>query len=463
MNVNKKPKILSVFTLVMINVIAVDSLRTVPITAKLGLPLISYYALAAIAFFIPVALVAAELATTYPRNGGLYIWIKEAFGQRTGFASIWLQCIYNLIWFPTILLFIASTCAYLIDPHLAHNKTFLTTTIISLFWLFTGLNCLGLRVASIISTIGAILGTLIPMIGIIIMAAIWLIQGHSPVNEFHTSLLPEFSSFHPFSMFVVVLFGLIGIEMSAVHAGDVKNPQKDYPKAITYSAIMIMATLVLSALSILVVVPLSKLNLVTGLVHAYDLFFKAYHLEWMTSIIACLIIIGGLSSVSTWMIGPLKGLMIAAHQSEMPHAIYQMNRFQAPYRMLIIQAIIFSAISYAFIYFPSMNVAYWWLSDISAQLALVIYMIMFAAFIRLRHTQSDKPRIYKVPGGKLGMWLVAGSGFACSLFGFLIGFVSPSQLPTAAKSLSLELMVVLIIVLIAVPFIAGAKHHKKEK
>ena len=118
----KKNKVLSVFSLVMMNVIAVDSLRTVPITAKLGLSLVSYYLVAAIAFFIPVALIAAELATTYPRTGGLFVWIKEAFGQRMGFSIIWLQWIYNLIWFPTILMFIASTCAYLIKPELAHDK-----------------------------------------------------------------------------------------------------------------------------------------------------------------------------------------------------------------------------------------------------------------------------------------------------------------------------------------------------
>jgi amino acid transporter len=461
--VNKKPKILSVFTLVMINVIAVDSLRTVPITAKLGLPLVSYYLFAAIAFFIPVALVAAELATAYPRNGGLYIWIKEAFGQRTGFASIWLQCIYNLIWFPTILLFIASTCAYIINPKLAHHQGFLTTTIISLFWLFTGLNCFGLRIAGIISTIGAILGTLLPMIGIIIMAGVWLLQGHAPINDFHGSLIPDLSNAKPLSMFVIVLFGLIGIEMSAVHAGDVNNPQKDYPKAILYSAIMIMATLVLSALAILVVVPLPKLSLVTGLVHAYDLFFKSYHLEWMTHIVAGLIVIGSLSSVSTWMLGPLKGLVIAAHQSDMPHALYQLNRYQAPYRMLIIQALIFTVISLAFIYVPSINVAYWWLSDISAQLALVIYMIMFAAFIKLRFTQSQRPRVYKVPGGTIGMWLIAGLGFSCSLFGFLIGFISPSQIPSTAKGLSIQMMIALIFILIAVPFLLGTKHLKMKK
>jgi amino acid transporter len=267
--VSKKPKILSVFTLVMINVIAVDSLRTVPISAKLGLALVSYYILAALAFFIPVALVAAELATTYPRNGGLFIWVKEAFGQRMGFTTIWLQWIYNLIWFPTILLFIASTSAYVFNLDLAENKLFLIITVLSLFWLFTGLNCLGLRIASMISTIGAILGTLVPMLGIMSMAGWWLIQGKVPANAFGSqSILPDLSSLHSVAMFIVVIFGLMGIEMSAVHAEDVKHPKKDYPKAIFYSAIIIILTLVLSALSILVVVPQSKLSVVTGLVEA---------------------------------------------------------------------------------------------------------------------------------------------------------------------------------------------------
>src|SRR5262245_6615697 len=78
-------KVLSVFSLVMINVIAVDSLRTLPISAMLGFSLVSYYLIAALAFFIPVALVAAELSTAYPNTGGLYVWVREAFGRRAGF------------------------------------------------------------------------------------------------------------------------------------------------------------------------------------------------------------------------------------------------------------------------------------------------------------------------------------------------------------------------------------------
>ena len=457
----KKNKILSVFTLVMINVIAVDSLRTVPITAKLGLPLISYYFVAAVAFFIPVALVAAELATAYPRNGGIYIWIKEAFGQRAGFAAIWLQWIYNLIWFPTILLFIASTCAYIFNNDIAQNPSFLFLTIVGLFWLFTGLNCFGLRVASIVSTIGAILGTLLPMGGIVIMAIIWLLKGQAPVNDFHQSIIPNLKSLHPLAMFIAVVFGLVGIEMSAIHAEDVAHPKTDYPKAIAYSAIIIVLSLVLSALAILVVVPLKQLSVVTGLIHAYELFFNAYHLSGLTPLLAGLIVIGGLSGVSAWMMGPIKALSIAAHASDIPKGIYVLNRFNAPYKMLILQALIFTVISLCFVYIPSVNTAYWWLSDACSQLALVVYIMMFLAFIKLRLTEPDRERVYKVPGGTFGMWLVAGSGLICCVFAFLIGFITPSQIPSAAKELSIGMMISIIFILIIVPFILGTKHNKR--
>src|SRR3990167_3223412 len=109
---SKNKKILSVFSLVMINIIAVDSLRTLAITAELGFSLVFYYLIAALAFFIPAALVAEELATAYPNTGGIYIWVREAFGIRVAFITSWMQWIYNVVWYPTMLAFIAGTIAY---------------------------------------------------------------------------------------------------------------------------------------------------------------------------------------------------------------------------------------------------------------------------------------------------------------------------------------------------------------
>ena len=115
---NTSKKVLSVFSLTMINVIAVDSLRNLPISAEYGFSIIFYYLIAAFVFFIPIALVAAELATGWPKLGGMYVWSKEAFGPKAGLVTIWLQWIYNIVWYPTILAFLATIAAYLINPSL---------------------------------------------------------------------------------------------------------------------------------------------------------------------------------------------------------------------------------------------------------------------------------------------------------------------------------------------------------
>ncbi len=422
-------RVLSVFSLVMINVIAVDSLRTLPITAKLGLSLVSYYLLAAFIFFIPVALVAAELATAYPNTGGIYVWVREAFGRRAAFITIWLQWIYNVVWYPTILAFIAATLAYLFAPALANNKLFLLTTIISLFWIFTLLNCFGMKISSIVSTIGALCGTLLPMIGVAILGVVWLFQGRPLQINPASSLLPDFSSLGNLSLFLSVLFGLLGMEMSAVHAEEVKNPQRDYPKALLYSTIIIFSTLVLGSLAIVIVIPADTLSVVSGLIDAYAVFFNAYHMPWMTPLTAACIIIGGLSGVSAWIIGPTKGLLVSARDGCLPKPFAYVNRFGAPTFILIVQAVIFTLLSSVFILVDTINAAYWILSDMCGQLALLVYVFMFSAAIKLRYSQPEKPRAYKIPGGSLGIWLVAGTGLLCCVATILLGFIPPTQIP----------------------------------
>jgi len=451
-------RILSVFSLVMINVIAVDSLRTLPISAKLGLPLVSYYFVAAIAFFIPVALVAAELATAYPNTGGLYVWVREAFGRRAGFITIWLQWIYNVVWYPTILAFIAATLSYLISPQLANNKIFLLTTVLSLFWLFTLLNCFGMRLSSIVSIIGATIGTIVPMVGICVLGAIWIIQGRPLLMGTPVSWVPDFSSIGNLSLFSAVLFGLLGMEMSAVHAEEVKNPQHDYPRALLYSTLIIFSTLMFGSLAIVIVVPNSSLSVVSGLVDAYDFFFKAFNMPYLTAVIAVLIILGGLSGVSAWIIGPTKGLLVSARDGSLPLYFAKVNRFGAPVVILLIQAVLFTLLSSVFILLDSINAAYWILSDLSAQMALLVYVFMFAAVIKLRYSQPDRPRAYRIPGGMIMIWLVAGIGILCCILTMAVGFVPPTQIPIGSLAFFESFLIGGLLLFVAVPWFLAKKH-----
>jgi amino acid transporter len=424
-----KGKSLSVFSLMMINIIAVDSLRSLPISAEYGLTLVFYYLVAAVIFFVPVALVAAELATGWPETGGLYVWVREAFGKRFGFVTIWLLWVYNVVWFPTILAFITSAIAYLISPSLALDKGYIFCTVIVIFWGATFLNFFGMRVSSFISMLGAIFGTLFPMLIIIVLALCWLIKGHHA--EIHFSVhdfIPHINSLGDLVLLTGLLYGLVGMEMSAVHAGDVKDPQRDYPRALLFSTIIIFLSLVLASLAVSIVVPQSKLSLVTGLFDAFEIFFAAYHLAWLNPIVIGLMILGGISGVSTWVIGPTKGLMVAAEDGCLPLSLMKKNRHGAPTVVLWLQAVLFTLLSSVFVFSDSINASYWMLSALTAQLAMMVYVMMFLAAIRLRYKFPDKQRSYTIPGGNIIMVIVAGLGFLTCCFAILLGFVPPSHI-----------------------------------
>ena len=412
----------------MINVIAVDSLRTLPITAPLGLSLIFYYLIAAGAFFFPVALISAELATAYPHSGGLYVWVREAFGKKAGFMTIWLQWIYNVVWYPTILAFIASTFSYLFSPVLANNKAYLLTTSIGLFWTFTVLNCFGMRLSGLISILSALFGTLLPMCVITFLGLLWWVQGH-PIAPQTSSIIPTWDMLKNLPLFSGVLFGLLGIEMSAVHADEVKNPQRDYPRALLYSSLIIFSTLMFGALAIVFVIPNHELSMISGLIDTYAHFFNYYGMPWMTQIIAILIILGALGSISAWIIGPTKGLLVSAHDGSIPPFFTKTNRHGAPVRILITQGIIFTLLCTVFTWHDSVNTAYWMLSDLSAQLALVVYLFLFAAAIRLRLHKPNQERPYRIPGGNLVMYVLSGLGLLCCTITILAGFIPPTNLP----------------------------------
>ena len=141
---------LSVMTLAIMNVTAVVSLRGLPAEAVYGLSSAFYYLFAAIVFLIPTAMVAAELAAMFAdKQGGVFRWVGEAYGARTGFLAIWLQWIESTIWYPTVLTFGAVSIAFIgmNDTHdalLASNKVFTLCMVLAIYWIATFIALKGL-------------------------------------------------------------------------------------------------------------------------------------------------------------------------------------------------------------------------------------------------------------------------------------------------------------------------------
>jgi amino acid transporter len=422
-------KTLSLFALVMMNVAAIDSLRILPVSAEYGLSLIFYYVMAALLFFVPTALVSAELSTGWPESGAMYVWVREAFGPKFGFMIIWVQWISNIAWFPTIMSFIAATLFYCIDPNLVNNKSSMITVIFFLFWGITFLNFFGIKTASFFGSLSAILGTLAPMGFIIILGAIWMIMG-KPLSislSWH-ALLPDVKNIDNMALLTVLLYSLVGIELSAAHAGEVKNPQANYPKAIFWSVLIILGSLIFSSLAIALVVPQSELNIIAGLLQAFEIFFNAFHLHGLMPLLALLITLGALGGLNSWILGPSKSLLIACHDGCLPHQLGKKNSHGVPIFILLLQGLIFSVLTALFLLMPTVSSGFLLLTNIASLLALLGYIAMFAAAVRLRYKYPDVKRAFVTPGGKVGLWFVCTIGVLSSLFTISLGFLPPSQI-----------------------------------
>ncbi len=458
-------RVLGVFTLTMINVAMIQSLRNLPFMAEVGWTSIFFYLIAALGFFIPCSLVSAELATGWPSTGGVYTWVKEAFGARWGFVAIWLQWIENIIWYPTVLSFTAATIAYLFNPELADDKWYILSVVLIIYWICTLVNSLGMKISGLISSIGVITGTLVPGAFIIALGCLWMFMGNpSQIPFSQEALYPDLSSIQNIVFLVAVMLGLSGMEVSAVHAREVENPQRDYPRAIFLSAVIILTVSVLGSLAIAVVVPQKDISLVAGIMQAFSAFFKAYNIPWLTPVLAALISAGAISMVSTWIVGPSKGLFQTSQEGHIPPFFHKKNRHGMPIMILLFQGILVSLMCSAFLLMPSVSSSYWILNDLTALLYLIMYFLMFAAAIRLRFTRPEVPRNYRVPGGKFwGMICISGLGLISCLFAFCIGFVPPAQLDTGSLLYFESFLGVGVISMFLLPLIIFAcqKEHWK--
>ena len=456
----KKP--LSVFSLVMINVIAIDNLRTLPFSAEFGLGLVGIYALAAICFLVPVGLVSAELATTWPSQGGLYVWIRTAFGAHWGLFIIWLQWIYNVVWYPTALAFVMGTIGYIIHPAWMQDKSLFLLCIVAMFWLATFANCFGMKISGALSTIGALVGTLIPMGLIIALAAIWLAHGHPcHIQWSWQSLWPTSAIQSHWPFLVEVIFGLVGLEMSAMHADQVHHPQSAYPKAIAWSIIIIFTTLVLASLGLAMVIPHNQLNVITGISQALTVFLTQYHLAHLHPLLSALIVIGGLGGVAAWIIGPTKGLLIAAKDGLAPQALAKTNRHGVPTRILLLQALLFTLFASFYIWMPDLQSAYILLTAMTTQLSLLVYVGLFLAAWSLRTSHAKQHRPYRVSKGNFGLKSCCLLGLITCLTVIALGFIPPQEyVSVKAQSHYIIILVLGMLGLCLPPLIMSRLSHK---
>lgn len=445
-------RFMNVFLLALLNLSVMTSLRNLPIVAHYGYGLIFFYAIVAIGFLFPCALVSAELATGWARTGGIYIWVREAFGPKWGFFAVWMQWIHNVTWFPAILSFSAVTFGYLISPQLVENKLYIISVILGGFWGATLFNCLGLKVSSWFSALGVIAGTILPGLLIIALGFIWLGTGHPVQIQFSMqSLIPPLDHV-PNLVFLAGLFlAFGGLEVTAAHAREVQDPQRNFPRAILLASTVALVLYVAGALSIALVIPSQEINLVAGLMDAFNIFFASY--PFIMGLIACMIVFGAIGELNAWIIGPVRALHATSKQGDLPPFFQKLNRHGIPRNLLFFQGGIVTITSFVFMFMPSSSSSFWILSAMSVQIYLVMYVLMFMSAIKLRYSHDHVFRPYRIPGKKIGIWLVSSFGILSSVFAFFIGYVPPGQLDSGNLFFYEGFLIIGIIIISLIPMI----------
>ncbi len=422
-------KKLGVFSIVMMTVGSVDSIRNLSTTALFGSSLIFFFLLAAVCFLLPSAFVSAELASSYEDSGGIYLWVKEAFGTRWGFLAVWAQWAENIFYYPAILAFMAGTIGYLISPELANNKYFIMTVVLAAFWGATWVNLCGIQASSRLASICAIFGLIVPMVLIIVLGGVWVLT-HQPlaVDLHFRNLMPDLHQKAMWVPLTAIILCFCGMEIATVHSSDVHNAKKTYPKALLISTIILLVTLMGGSLAIALVVPTAKISLVTGIIEMVAIFFNHYHLHWLLPIVAALVVLGVFGTVNNWIIAPTRGLYVAGLDGCLPKSLLVVNKTQAPSRLLIIQAVLVTCLTMAFVLIPTVNGAYWFMTVLCTQIYMVMYIIMFLACWALRVRYPNKVRDFKIPGGQVGCVVFVLLGLISAIGTLVVSFIPPAHI-----------------------------------
>lgn len=442
-------------------VTSILSLRGLPSEAKYGDQSIFYYLFAAIVFLLPFSLVCAELASTYTRSGGLYRWVSEAFGPKWGWTAMYLEWQTIIIWFPTVLMFGAASLAYIFWPEsfdqaLASNKIYTLVLSLLMYWLATFNAFRGQKSANKLSTYGGMIGTIIPGAVLIILGILYVCLGkHSYLAD--VPFFPDFSNVGTIVLAASIFLFYAGMEIQAVHINDMPNPAKQFPKAVFMAIIVIVAVYALGTIVIGLVIPSKDINLLQSLLVAYKSLWASFGLSWLGNVMALLIMVGVVGQISALVTGPATGLMAVAQSGYLPPKLQSVNPKGVNKPILYIEGVFVSLLLLVLIVLPTVESAY----QIMSQMATIIYLIMvlmiYASFIRLRRTSPGRKRGFKVPGGKAGEWIVCTFGIAGALLALILSFLPPSQISTGSPIIYVGIIVAGVAMFVALPLIVYSK------
>ncbi len=442
----------------MMTIVILYGIENASIMAQLGWGLITAYALGAILILIPVGLVSAELASGWPYDGGLYLWVREAFGPRMAFFALFQQWIAWVFTIPTVFTFVVVSATYAFNPGLQDNSGYAAVAVIAITVVATSLNFFGVRKSGMVSVISLIFLALIPTVVILVLAASSVASGDVQ-PDFNARDLWIFDNAGSLGWLIAGVNSFLGLEMSAYFLKQLRDPQRQYPIVLVAAGTLTFVFLTLLTLAVLIVSPANSVSLTAGIMETITALFHSHNMSYLIPIIAAMLAFGGLLKASTIVLGPAVGLLASARYGHLPARLTTVNKNGAPVAILVFQGIIVLVATLAFVVLKNVQTTFFLLLVLSVIPYMLAYLLMFAAAIKLRYTRPDVKRAFRVPGGKIGIWVVGVIGSVASIAVLFEGAV-PSVLPADQRTTATVLVGVVTIIVCIVPFVID--RHKSS-
>ncbi|MDK0888897.1 glutamate:gamma-aminobutyrate antiporter [Clostridium perfringens] len=419
-----------------------------PTFATSKLHLVFYLLLGGFLWFIPVALCAAEMATVDGwEKGGVFTWTGKNLGKKYGFANLFFEFFEITVGFVTMIYFILGALSYVFDwPALNSNPMIKFIGVLVIFWILALSQFGGTKYTAKIAKIGFIVGILLPSAILIILALVYIIQGNPIYISSKDTFVPDFTKVNTLVVFVSFILSYMGVEASATHANEMDNPKKEYPLAMLLLVIVAIVVSTLGGLAIAAVIPQNQINLSAGVVQTFAFLLGHFTANntILVKIIALLLAFGVIAEVSSWVVGPTRGMIIAAEEGAIPKSWAKTNEHDVPVYLVIAQGIIVS-IWDAVLTFGAggSNLSFLAAMSLTVVIYLSGYILFFVGYIKAILGEGLNGA-YQMPGGKPVKIIVAIIGLATSIFAFFISFVPPTSIAGNAVQ-SHEYMLMLII------------------
>jgi amino acid transporter len=425
-------RVLGRFDLVLFTVCAILTIDTLVSSAAMGVAWFSWWVITMTVFFIPYGLITAELGSAWPGEGGVYVWVREAFGPRWGSIVAWMYWINNAYWIPSVYLIFAGTFGQMfLKTHSTWQEAGIA---IVMTWLTVSVGIVRLEVSKWVPNIGAVVKTLI-FLALKVLGLSAVFRGRPPANDFSLSkLAPRWND--TVAYLPALLYSTFGFELMNSAGEEMKDPKRDVPRVIFWSGALIAILYSFATGGILFAVPIEKLSIVTGTWDALAVLGK----EWGRAGDAAVFLLGigflyaCVANVVTWSLGANRVAAVAAEEGMLPSVLGRLHpRFKTPHLAFVAMGLVSTGLLVGgALLSDSQSNIFWMTFRLTALWLLLCYLVVFPAFLVLRTRRPEQPRPYRLPGGHGAATVAA---WVCTLYiaGASVLFFAPS--PTSQAPL----------------------------